>query len=50
MKDEHIEEGKIEVIRNMKAKGFTLDVICEATGYTKDQIRKLLKKAGRNKK
>jgi len=38
------EEGEIRIICNMKAKGFTLDEISKATGYSKDQIRKLLKK------
>ena len=51
LKDEYIKEGKqkgeIRIIRNMKANGFTMDDISKATGYSKDQIRKLLKKSGK---
>ena len=45
LKDEYIKEGEIRFICKMKANGFTLDEISKATGYSKDQIRKLLKKA-----
>jgi len=45
LKDEYKKEAKVEIIRNMKANGFTLDEISKATGYSKEQIRKLLKKA-----
>ena len=47
LKDEYKQEEGIRIIRNMKANGFTMDDISKATGYSKDQIRKLLKKSGK---
>lgn len=45
-KEEGIEVGKLEVVKNAIAEGLSVDVIMKITGLTKEQIEKIKRNKG----